>query len=585
MGGLGPRFRPQPAVKPLARELAQYAQFVVANGRVGASVRTAAAEWRRRRTVVSKTVDIAVPDSRRSIDGRSVEWPLLSLEAGGRLEDSAVQWDVVSRDPEALWRVHRFGWILERLAARPTRATALECLDAVREWTTHPSSCDRRVLDSYSLSERLANWSFLAALLLRAGDRSATDDAAIRASVDAQGARLIGSLEEHGAGYTNNHLLANLRALFWYGTIWNAPAHRRAAARLAADALPRLFTPCGFLREASSHYHLLLTRSLIEMQRLAHVAADDEATELLAPWVARTTNAAAFLTAGGRVPLVGDVSPDFPPEWFSDGWHTLWTGESAARAVPRHHGFTAFPDAGWYRMTVGSVALLWHVNPDGAVGPRSHGHVDLGSFELLWSGKPMVVDPGRPTYAASSWDARRGSSHNTITVDAYDPMLAWGVNGYPTAMDRRYWDPRASLMATDCRATLRHHGFERLARGLVVERQFTASDRRLDIVDVVERAEGRVVDSYLQIAPDVAVRRVGPSDLEFVAPDLSLTARWTCDSAEHTEFDLLSATSASDTAGWFSPRYGQQVPATTIRLRAIGGSDYHAHLTITERSA
>jgi hypothetical protein len=586
------------------KELAQYAQYAVLNRRVAVSVRTAATEWRRRRAAVSKRLTIPPPQAGRAIGMPSIRLPLVLLGDGGA-PGSPIRWEVAESDPETLWSVHRFGWMLERLAASPTRATARASLDTVRDWTNHRASRHFPVLDSYSVSERLANWSFVALLLSRARDNAAIADDGIRASVDHQAARLIESLEDHGAGYTNNHLLNNLRALFWYGTVWNAPEHRHSATKLAGDALPRLFTPCGFLRESSSHYHLLLTRSLLEMRLLAEMAEDQEAIELLQPWAERTSSAAAFLLAGGRLPLIGDVAPDFTPDWVlglmtvasrvaelptsdcvcAPGWHTLWVGEAPTRTAPRHEGWSAFPDAGWYRMTKGTVDLLWHLNPDGAVGPRSHGHVDLGSFELVWSGQPIVVDPGRPTYAASSWDARRGASHNTITIDGYDPMLAWGVNGYPTAMDRRYWDPRASLAATNGRVTLRHHGFERLARGLVVERQFTLSNRRLDIVDIVERAEGRVVDSFLHLAPDVAVRRLGPLDLELVAPSVTVVARWTCNDSDRVHFDLMSAQAGPEAAGWFSPRYGEQVPTTTIRLRAICRGDYRTHVTIAEGSA
>lgn len=558
---------------PLVRELASYAQYAVSSGRVAASVRTVAQAWRRRRSLTPRRLALPRPSPARPIDTCSIGLAPFTSERSD-VAAGLLQWDVRDSDPEAFWRVHRFGWMLERLVASLTLRVAHECVDAIRDWTRHPISRDPRVLDSYSVSERLANWSLLACLLAEAGDRTLLDAEDVRASVDAQASRLVESLEDYGAGYTNNHYLNNLRALFWYGTVWNAPDHRRAATHLAADALPRLFTPSGFLRESSSHYQLLLTRSLVEMQRLAVAAEDDEATELLSPWTARSGKASAFLICGGRVPLIGDVSPDFPPDWFQNGWPKLWSADPPGSA-PAHDAWAAYPDAGWYRWSSGAVDLLWHVNPDGAVGPRSHGHVDLGSFELIWRGQPIVVDPGRPAYAASSSDARKGSSHNTIIVDKCDPMLAWGLNGYPTAMDRRYWDPAASVTRSEDGVVLRHDGFKRLAPGVIVERRFSTIDGRLEIVDTVQQAAGRTIDSFLHLAPEVQVTRRGSSVLRLLAPGVALEAEWT--TGDDGAIDVM--------AGWFSPRYGERVPAPAIRLRVTASGDYRARLTIVERSA
>ena len=62
----------------------------------------------------------------------------------------------------------------------------------------------------------------------------------------------------------------------------------------------------------------------------------------------------------------------------------------------------------------------------GAVGDGGHGHYDPLSFEAMAGGRPLVVDPGRYTYAEGEPNLRHWfkgtAAHNTVVVDGLDQV-------------------------------------------------------------------------------------------------------------------------------------------------------------------
>jgi len=578
-------------VSALTQELTNYMRHSLAGGRIGPAVTAAAREWSRRRALAPRALAVDVSPAAAVVPApvrpaapaaHDIRWPST--------------WSLDTGDPEIAWLPHRFGWAVEAaVSAGPAAATRLAA--EIRAWRARAEAADDRVWDSYSISERMANWSLAASVLAARGETSLVTDAAFRAVVDEHARRLSARLEDYGEGYTNNHSLNNARALYWYGAMWGAPAVRAAAGRLAADRAASLFTPSGFLRESSSHYHVLLTRALLEIVMLARAAKDDATLEAIRGAAARALERAVFLMAGGRLPLIGDVSPDAPPSWtmgittlaaeagvsiddavgLSDaGWHSLWTdraGTSPALPSPRA---VSFADAGWHRVSKNGWDVLAHVNPDGAVGPRSHGHIDLGGFELAHHGRPIVVDRGLAKRGASAWDARIGASHSTITVDGYEPMLAWGVNGYPSAMDRAYWDPRARAETADGRLDIVHHAFARIAAGCGAERRILVAPARATIEDTLSNVDGRTIDLFIQIDPSLTVTSEG-GVFRLTGGGVSARAAWMV-----AEGDVIAREVEATS---HAPEYGVEVPASRLHLRVRGRQATRATLTVETAAA
>ena len=81
----------------------------------------------------------------------------------------------------------------------------------------------------------------------------------------------------------------------------------------------------------------------------------------------------------------------------------------------------SFPDGGYFTQRSDERFLIFDCGP---LGDGGHGHYDLLSFEAWAGGRPLVVDPGRYTYAEGPPNLRHWfkgtAAHNTVCVDGLD---------------------------------------------------------------------------------------------------------------------------------------------------------------------
>ncbi|HSV29817.1 MAG TPA: heparinase II/III family protein [Candidatus Omnitrophota bacterium] len=323
-------------------------------------------------------------------------------------------------------------------------------------------------------------------------------------------------LEWFGDHHTSNHCANNGRGLYLLGLALGLKQATEAGARILLEEGRSIFRPSGVLREASTHYHLLLTRQWASVWLAARRHARPEAAEFGATLRAALAVLPLF-DLPGRFPLVGDVSPDCPPDHLfgllpgrpAQGWTALL--DDADRAALLALAGDAAPSAeGWLRADHGPWSGLWHAEPEGWSPMPGHGHQDCGGAEIHFGGVPVFIDPGRGSYArAGEADPFvAGGSHGVLAVDGLDP--------YP--QNRPYYDPAfrmamagpALLAPTESGVRLVHHGYARIGLG-AVERSWSFAPDRLVIDDWVQgngrhRVERRLVTGLdARLADDVAI--------------------------------------------------------------------------------
>ena len=109
----------------------------------------------------------------------------------------------------------------------------------------------------------------------------------------------------------------------------------------------------------------------------------------------------------------------------------LWAASGGRRGSPPRRTAVSFPVGGYHvqRSGWGGAGRPYEaerlaVLDCGPVGDGGHGHYDALSVELHGAGHPLVVDPGRFTYADGPDGWRRWfkgtAAHNTVTVDGLD---------------------------------------------------------------------------------------------------------------------------------------------------------------------
>lgn len=332
-------------------------------------------------------------------------------------------------DSEMVSALHRFAWIpLAGPGLDPGVVTA--CWRAWSSRYTQPD--DGLAWEAYTAAERVINILDFARRHGLPAPRQQTVE-----TLAAHGQAILERLEYYGETATCNHLANNGRGLWRLGLDLGMPHLAQAGADLLINEAGRLFLPSGILREGSSHYHLLYLRNYVDCWLAARRHGRPE-EHVLRTIVERLYGVVPALLLPGGMPLVGDVSPDSPPEFLSgllpgtdmdNGWTALLDpSDRAALAAlrdtipPQDRALLAVD--GWLRWDHGPWSGLWHADPQGWTLSSGHGHEDLGAAELHWNGIPLFIDPGRGAYGAEGEAAayRSAKAHGTLQMDDLDPF-------------------------------------------------------------------------------------------------------------------------------------------------------------------
>jgi hypothetical protein len=321
-----------------------------------------------------------------------------------------------------------------------------------------------------------------------------------------------------------------------------------AVAALHANLLAD-FRPDGVHREASTHYHLVALRSLVgarENCRRFGVA-------LPPGFDARLSAACDFAShcrrPDGTIPALSDSDSGDYGELLALASRLLERDELRAPA----RGHASFPDGGYFVQRAGERFLILDCGP---LGDGGHGHYDLLSIEAWAGAQPLVLDPGRFTYAEGAPNLRhwfRGTAaHNTVCVDGLDQTpYARGRSRAPSAAGRflgRTGGAGLDVLCGEARSPL----YDALHR------------RRIAFVDgsywiLEDRLRGDAVhrcDLRFHLAPEArgAARVLAGGTV--LAPGLALV--------------ILGADALALEPGWISPRYGIRQPAPVVSAVATG---------------
>ena len=504
-------------------------------------------------------------------------------------------WRATFEDPEDGYAAHRFGWIVPVLVGG-NAASRRAVLELALAWIGDcPMEAGAPGWDSYSVAERIAYFAYLFSSLTEA-ERAAHERsvACVLVSLAAHASFLRTHLELRGDA-TNNHLINDARALYIAGTVLGDEGLRTEARYLIKHAATRMFVS-GFLREGSSHYHLLLCRTFVELTAVARATGDARFEQELCERLLPMARAADLLVENVSAPLIGDISPDFAPDFLRSvglagrylvegltrlhpsGWAALFVPRppDPDQHVPRAHRETSlmtFPEAGYHRLDHARWVVLAHVNPLGYVAEWSHGHADLGSFIADWDHHPLLVDGGRSTYRSTPLGlyGRSVRSHNAISIDRHEPCLVHGLNGFPALFRGEYYrtQPTVALSRGDGCLTLRldHRGFARLGDGIQIVRTITVDGQELKVWDEIRGVGRHRVETFFHFHPGVLVEMERGTQARCVLPGGQVIHF----QAEHAAVAVAArGVEGPEPAGWYAPRYGHAVPCTTVTFTLDG---------------
>ncbi len=227
---------------------------------------------------------------------------LLKLNPG----DESGVFDRPYKDIETLLALHRFSWVPMVEGSGVTASWVQALWDVWRggfgvpgkSWAWHPYTAAERAINILDLAETK-------------GLPEPVEETAALLAVHAE--TIFKNLEYFGEHNTSNHLANNGRGLYRLGLALGIDWAADAGAKILEQEAKRILMPSGVLREGSSHYHLLITRNYADAWLAARAFGRPE-EDALRDWAVKALAVIPWLILPGGMPLIGDVSPDCPPE-------------------------------------------------------------------------------------------------------------------------------------------------------------------------------------------------------------------------------------------------------------------------------
>lgn len=430
-----------------------------------------------------KVLESTIPEA-------SIQLPLPGLKLNLKPSEAKEVFHFPYSDIETLLALHRFAWL--PLCGYST----LSCNWAQTLWSiwrkNFGDTFDGWAWHPYTTAERAINILDLAEIH---GLPTPVNDTLEVLNRHAD--LIFRRLEYYGDHNTSNHLSNNGRGLYRLGLALNIDWATESGAIILEKESNRILGNSGILREGSSHYHLLIARNYIDSWLAARRYSRKEepilksiATKVLAvvPW----------LVLPGGMPLIGDISPDCPPEYLfglfgaDTGWITGLVDDdkrAVLKLIEDNYSIDLkqLTADGWHHFSYGPWTGLWHCAPKGWAEAPGHGHQDTGGFELHYNNIPLLVDPGRGEYGdtTSSTKYRSADVHNTLTISGnspypinkpyYDDTFRLSISGKP---------PRLTSIGNGVRIS--HNGFQRFAGIGEHIRQWKFAEKKMRIKDDIQ---------------------------------------------------------------------------------------------------
>jgi hypothetical protein len=281
---------------------------------------------------------------------------------------------------------------------------------------------------------------------------------------------------------------------------------------------------------------------------------------------------------GTGAALVG--APDWWPD-FDGGVQASVVGAlGRARRLPRPSVRPRqFPDAGLVilRSRADDGPEIWcrcDGGPHGFLSIAAHAHADALSLEVRHDGVDLLADPGTYCYHGEpEWREwfRSTAAHNTVAVGG----VSQSEPGGPFL-----WTTQARTRTLTCDVgehpvqswSAEHDGYVRLSTPTVHRRSVTLNSpgRRLTVVDTFDTAAEVPLQLSWHVGPDVQV------DLDGARAALTWQVGRDSQLGKIVLPDALAWTSHRATvdpvSGWYSPRFGRRVAATSLVGRGTGSS-------------
>jgi len=310
----------------------------------------------------------------------------------------------------------------------------------------------------------------------------------------------------------------------------------------------------GFLREGSSHYHLIATKWFCELEYILQKAGYSGEADRLHTYTKRTCARVVFFLLTDKnnpekaaLPLFGDVSPDFDPQWMKRYFRVLCKDQSASDIPGNHYaddllrtiGLTSLTTIDndpvksesyecYTRLSCGKMTLFIKHNKIKKNFFPGHAHDDLFHYVFFHEGKEIIGDPGRLNYMTSSFTNPycKSFSHNVLSINDLPVEAPDSFNYYlPEYYKGGTVEKKVVVTETGICFTISTDTVSRITSAKLNKyiRRFFLSEGCLHIVDEIDGKGDMKIQGQLNFPPGVIVSTGDTADSFKINHDMVLT--------------------------------------------------------------
>jgi hypothetical protein len=343
--------------------------------------------------------------------------------------------------------------------------------------------------------------------------------------------------------------------------------------------------PDGVHREQSTHYHMIALRSFLGARENARRVG----LEFHAGYDERLEKACEFLLhiqrPDGLIPALSDSDTgnysdllELAASIFNRA-DFLYAARAGRQGRAPAQTCVSFSDGGYFVQRSGwDDGAKYLVFDCGPIGDGGHGHYDLLNIEVAANGRPLIVDPGRFTYANSHWrrQFKGTAAHNTASVDDLDQVrYQRGKPKGPLAQGRlleRFTTPGLDMLCGEVRSP----EYE----AIHTRRIFFVAGQYWLIVDNLRGSVPHKYDLRFHLTAE-ALNHCTRIAGGIRTPDMVLLSLSVSDERVATEGHPYSC---SLSHGWISPRYGIKQAAPVVSFVSTGQANTDFYTLIAPRT-
>lgn len=425
-------------------------------------------------------------------------------------------WNKSFDDDELFFSLHRWGWLLYELSSNSSKFDKNTGEALIRSWLYEMNSIPNGLAsESYSTGERISNACLFYRHINRSWDHMPKD---IIQAIHEMAFNLSTKIEYYPDELSGNHVINNAKAIYFAGYCCNDKNLINLAHAIFEDHLLKLVDKYGFLREGSSHYQFLFTRWILEVRMLADEKNDFFVLKIIDLVIKNMLNACNLLLINKNnsqvfFPLIGDISPDFDPDWLYSlmcsnlvglkdyhtnsqdyAWSNLFKDYKINHAIgfkPKEfelNELESFSESEWRRIDFESWTAIFHVETPNGKALASHGHNDFGSILLFLDGEEVLIDSGRYNYTSSEIGnyGILANAHNSILLNGFPPILKRGDRHLPDEYRKTNTSVVFEKFEDRFKVSFTHDGFNRISdKNIIHTREYIFTNNSCEISDEI----------------------------------------------------------------------------------------------------